>query len=78
MKSLLIESFEKSLKREGFDKKTESTYLERGRANLEDLYTEIVGQNYGELSLEYDFRAAHGGVFLAIDDGPSVSRHREE
>ena len=64
MKSLLFESFENSLKKEWFDQKTESTYLERGRDNLEALYGEIVGRSYGELSLEYDFRAAHGGVYL--------------
>ena len=52
------------MKKEGFDKKTESDYLDRGRANLESLYTEITGQSYGELSLEYDFRSAYGGVFL--------------
>ena len=56
MKSLLIESFEESLKKEGFDRVTETTYLERGRANLEALYDEITGQTYGELYLEKDFR----------------------
>lgn len=60
MKSLLFESFENSLKKEGFDRETESTYLARGQDNLDALYGEIVGRSYGELSLEYDFRAAHG------------------
>ncbi len=64
MKSLLFESFETSLKREGFDHEIENTYLARGWDNLEALYNEITGRSYGELSLEYDFRAAHGGVFL--------------
>ena len=78
MKSLLFESFENSLKKEGFDRETESTYLARGQDNLDALYGEIVGRSYGELSLEYDFRAAHGGVFLVPDEGSSFSRHREE
>ncbi len=64
MKSLLLESFEKSLKDEGFDSVTETTYLDRGRANLEALYNEITGQTYGELYLEYDFRTAWGGTWL--------------
>ena len=46
MKSFLIESFEESLKKEGFDSVTESTYLDRGRANLETLYNEITQQTY--------------------------------
>lgn len=56
MKSLLFESFEKSLIQEGFDTVTLTTYLDRGRANLESLYTEIVGKKYEKLFLEYDFR----------------------
>jgi ATP-dependent exoDNAse (exonuclease V) beta subunit len=66
-KEILFQSFETYLKNEGFDPKTEQTYLERGRENLESLYTEITGQSYGELFLEYDFRSAHGGTFLPID-----------
>ncbi len=66
-KKILTESFEEYLKKEGFDKKTEATYLSRGRENLEALYTEITNQSYGELFLEYDFRAAHGGTFLHTD-----------
>ena len=62
----MFESFEESLRKEGFDQETESTYLARGRDNLEALYSEITGRSYGELSLEYDFRAAHGGIFLPI------------
>ena len=58
MKSLLLESFEESLRKEGFDPVTETTYLDRGRANLEALYDEITGQTYGELRLEEDFRTA--------------------
>lgn len=64
MKSLLLESFEESLKKEGFDSVTETTYLDRGRANLEALYDEITGQTYGELRLEEDFRTAWGGTWL--------------
>jgi DNA helicase II / ATP-dependent DNA helicase PcrA len=64
MKSLLLESFEESLKKEWFDKTTESNYLDRGRANLEALYDEITGQTYGELRLEEDFRTAWGGTWL--------------
>ncbi len=56
MKSLLFESFEKSLIQEGFDTTTLTTYLDRGRANLESLYAEIVGKKYEKLFLEYDFR----------------------
>ncbi len=66
MKSLLLESFEESLKKEGFDPVTETTYLDRGRANLEALYDEITGQTYGELYLEYDFRTAGWGTFLPV------------
>lgn len=64
MKSLLLESFEESLKKEGFDSVTEATYLERGRSNLEALYDEIAGQTYGELRLEEDFRTTGGGTWL--------------
>jgi DNA helicase II / ATP-dependent DNA helicase PcrA len=64
MKSLLFESFEETLKKEGFDKKTEADYLERGRANLESLYTEITRQTYGELRMEEDFRTASWGTWL--------------
>lgn len=67
MKEILFTSFEEYLKKEGFDKKTESDYLERGRTNLESLYTEISGQSYGELFLEYDFRTAYGGIFLPVE-----------
>ncbi|MBP9812649.1 PD-(D/E)XK nuclease family protein, partial [Candidatus Gracilibacteria bacterium] len=63
-KGILFESFSDYLKKEGFDTQTESDYLERGNANLESLYTEITKDQYGELFLEYDFRAAHGGTFL--------------
>jgi ASC-1-like (ASCH) protein len=58
MKSLLFESFEETLTKEGFDKKTEADYLNRGRVNLESLYTEITKQTYGELRMEEDFRTA--------------------
>jgi hypothetical protein len=40
-KKILITPFETYLQKEGFDHKTESTYLARGRENLESLYTEI-------------------------------------
>ena len=73
-KKILIESFEQYLRKEGFDTKTEATYLSRGRENLEALYSEITAQSYGELFLEYDFRAAHGGVFLI----PSLQRGMSE
>ncbi len=63
-KWILFESFSDYLKKEWFDTQTESDYLERGNANLESLYTEITKDQYGELFLEYDFRAAHGGTFL--------------
>ncbi len=65
-KDILFESFETYLKKEGFDSKTEETYLARGRENLESIYIEITRQSYGELFLEYDFRAAHGGTYLPI------------
>jgi DNA helicase II / ATP-dependent DNA helicase PcrA len=71
-KEILFQSFETYLKNEGFDPKTEQTYLERGRENLESLYTEITGQSYGELFLEYDFRSAHGGTFLPIDSTQAI------
>jgi DNA helicase II / ATP-dependent DNA helicase PcrA len=71
-KKILMTSFETYLQKEGFDHKTESTYLTRGRENLESLYTEIAWQSYGELSLEYDFRSAHGGVFLPVSDVPVI------
>jgi DNA helicase-2/ATP-dependent DNA helicase PcrA len=63
-KKLLFTSFEEYLKKEWFDAKTENTYLDRGRENLESLYAEITKQSYNELFLEYDFRSAHGGTFL--------------
>jgi DNA helicase-2/ATP-dependent DNA helicase PcrA len=63
-KWILFESFSEYLKKEWFDTQTESDYLERGKNNLESLYTEITKDQYGELFLEYDFRAAHGGTFL--------------
>jgi DNA helicase II / ATP-dependent DNA helicase PcrA len=66
-KKILLESFEDYLKKEWFDTKTEKDYLARGHANLESLYSEITGQSYGELSLEYDFRTAHGGVYLPVE-----------
>lgn len=71
-KDILFESFETYLKNEGFDPKTEETYLNRGRENLESLYAEITGQSYGELFLEYDFRAAHGGTFLPTDTTKAI------
>lgn len=71
-KDILFESFETYLKKEGFDSKTEETYLERGRENLESIYTEITWQSYGELFLEYDFRAAHGGTFLPTDTTKAI------
>jgi PD-(D/E)XK nuclease superfamily len=49
---------------------SQTTYLDRGRANLEALYDEITGQTYGELYLEYDFRTAGGGTFLSV---PQIS-----
>ncbi|MBP9779384.1 ATP-dependent helicase [Candidatus Gracilibacteria bacterium] len=63
-KEILFTSFEKSLKDEGFEPKIETTWLEKGRENLEALYTELVGKTYGELSLEKDFRTEGGGVWL--------------
>lgn len=71
-KEILFKTFETYLKNEGFDPKTEETYLNRGRENLESIYTEITGQSYGELFLEYDFRAAHGGTFLPIDTTKAI------
>ena len=66
-KKILFDVFEKYLKDEWFDSKTEETYLERGKQNLESLYTEITTQSYGELFLEEDFRTAYGGTFLPTD-----------
>ncbi|NRH20755.1 ATP-dependent helicase [Candidatus Gracilibacteria bacterium] len=71
-KEILFKSFETYLKNEGFDPKTEETYLERGRENLESIYAEITGQSYGELFLEYDFRAAHGGTYLPTDTTKAI------
>ncbi len=66
-KDILLTSFEEYLKKEGFDKKTESDYLARGRENIESLYEEVVGRSYGKLELEYDFRVAYGWVWLTED-----------
>lgn len=63
-KWILIESFREYLTQEWFDPLTEKDYLERGIANIESLYEELKMESYGELFLEYDFRAAHGGTFL--------------
>ena len=71
-KKLLFTSFEEYLQKEGFDRKTEEDYLARGKANLESLYTELTNQSYGELFLEYDFRAAHGGTYLHIDGTDAI------
>lgn len=71
-KKILFDVFEKYLKDEWFDPKTEETYLERGRENLESIYTEITGQSYGELFLEEDFRTAYGGTFLPTDTTKAI------
>mgnify|MGYP002776069401 FL=1 len=71
-KQILFDSFEESLKKEWFDINTETTYLERGRENLEAIYTEITGKTYGELFLEYDFRTAHGGTFLPVNEENAI------
>ena len=71
-KKLLFTSFEEYLKKEGFDTKTEQDYIARGRVHLESLYTELTNQSYGELFLEYDFRAAHGGTYLHIDGTDAI------
>jgi ATP-dependent helicase/DNAse subunit B len=71
-KTILVDVFEEYLKKEGFDPKTEETYLARGKENLESIYTEITKQSYGELFLEYDFRSAHGGTFLSTGDNEAV------
>lgn len=71
-KKLLFTSFEEYLKKEGFDPKTEEDYIARGRVNLESLYSELTDQSYGELFLEYDFRAAHGGTYLHTDGTDAI------
>ena len=71
-KKLLFTSFEEYLRKEGFDTKTEQDYIARGRVHLESLYTELTNQSYGELFLEYDFRAAHGGTYLHIDGTDAI------
>ncbi|GAB0174414.1 MAG: hypothetical protein HHAS10_02930 [Candidatus Altimarinota bacterium] len=63
-KGILFESFKEYFIKEGFDSQTEADFLERGKTHLESLYEELKKESYGELFLEYDFRAAHGGTFL--------------
>ena len=63
-KSTLLETFEMAFKQERFTETTERDFLDRGRDNLNALYSEITGKTYGKLHLEYDFRTAFGGVFL--------------
>lgn len=63
-KSTLLETFEITFKQERFSEATEQDFLDRGRENLNALYSEITGKAYGDLYLEYDFRTAFGGVFL--------------
>jgi DNA helicase-2/ATP-dependent DNA helicase PcrA len=63
-KEILHDTFEASLKKEWFPKEIETTWLARGHENIEELYTEITGKSYGELSLEQDFRTLGGGTFL--------------
>ncbi|MBC7498149.1 ATP-dependent helicase [Candidatus Gracilibacteria bacterium] len=63
-KEILYTEFEKSLRKEGFEKPIEDTWLAKGRENLEALYSELVGKPYGELTLEKDFRTEGGGVWL--------------
>lgn len=63
-KSTLLDAFETAFRQERFSETTERDFLDRGRENLESLYSEITGRPYGDLHLEYDFRSAFGGVFL--------------
>ncbi len=63
-KEILYPSFEKAFQKEGFGQEIENTWLPRGKENLEALYEEITGKDYGELFLEKDFRTEWGGVFL--------------
>ena len=71
-KKILFDVFEKYVKDEWFDPKTEETYLSRGKDNLEAIYTEVTKQSYGELFLEYDFRAAHGWTFLPSEGNEAI------
>ncbi len=64
-KEILYTEFEKSLRKEGFEKAIEDTWISKWRENLEALYTELVGKSYGELTLEKDFRTEWGGVWLS-------------
>ncbi len=52
---ILIESFEKAMRKEGFEKNIIEDYLERGREKIEALYIEITGKKYEKLQLEYSF-----------------------
>ena len=71
-KDKLLDGFENSLMREGFDPRLEEDFLQKWRDNLELLYPEITGKTYGDLALEYDFRSAYGWIFLQNPDGEAV------
>lgn len=66
---MVFEVFEKRLAKEGFNTKTFTEYLERGRDNLTLLLPEIHSTtSSARMELEYSFRQ-HGGVFLPREDG---------
>ena len=71
-KDRLLDGFENSLQREGFDSKLESDFLQKGRDNLELLYPEITAKTYWDLALEYDFRSAYGWIFLQNPNGEAI------
>ena len=60
-KDILFQSFEKKLREDGFEADTERLFLERGKANLDKLYTKITGTTYGELHLEHRFTDTYLG-----------------
>lgn len=62
-KSILQESFQKTLTAEGLDEAEEKMLLDRGFSRLEALYPELV-RDYGELYLEYRFNFEGSGVYL--------------
>lgn len=68
---VLYESFEDSLKKEGFEKNMIADYLERGKEKLDALYLEITGKKYEKLQLEYNF-SLDGGVWLPREEGEAI------
>ncbi|MCH8518330.1 ATP-dependent helicase [Candidatus Gracilibacteria bacterium] len=68
---LLLESFEESMRKEGFEASILEDFLTRGNEKLLELYPEISGTKYEKLQLEYNF-SLDGGVWLPRENGEAI------